>query len=394
MSRIGLFTYSTRPRGSVVHAACLAEALTRAKHDVTLFALNRGEQGFFRELSCDVRLFPAAEAPADLDALIEQRIGEFLRGLEAANPELDLLHAQDCLAANALLRARSSNRLASARRLLVRTVHHVERFESEYLLACQRRSILEADLLLSVSETTRQAVRAEFGRESELVSNGVDCEHFVPLPAAQRDAVRAGLGLAPEDFVVLSVGGVEARKNSQRCLAAFAALREQQPRALWVVVGGASILDHREFQGRFEAELARLAPATRQRIRRPGCVSDAELRRWYQASDTLLCPSEQEGWGLCVLEAMASELPVIVSRRPPFTEYVSEQAGLLVEPEDTPAIAHAIACLAADPRRCAQLGRAGRRSAERFSWSRSAALHAEAYERARGALVLGPPHAA
>jgi len=394
MSRIGLFTYSTRPRGSVVHAACLAEALTRAKYDVTLFALNRGEQGFFRELSCEVQLFPAGEAPAQLDALIEQRIGEFLHGLEASSPELELVHAQDCLAANALLRARGSGRLALARSLLVRTVHHVERFESEYLLECQRRSILEADLLLSVSETTRQAVRAEFGRDSALVYNGVDCEQFVPLPAAQRDAVRAGLGLAPEDFVVLSVGGVEQRKNSLRCLAAFAALQQQQPRAVWVVVGGASILDHREFQGRFEAELARLAPATRQRIRRPGCVSDAELRRWYQASDTLLCPSEQEGWGLCVLEAMASELPVIVSSCPPFTEYVSEQTGILVEPTATPAIARALGCLARDPERCAQLGSAARRLAERFSWSRSATQHAEAYAHARGALVAGPQHAA
>src|SRR6185295_19875568 len=121
---------------------------------------------------------------------------------------------QDCLAANALLRARSAGKFASAQCLLVRTVHHVERFESEYLVQCQRRSILEADLLLSVSETTRQAVRAEFGRESERVSNGVDCQQFAALPAAQRNTVRAGLGLAAEDFVVLSVGGVEARKNS------------------------------------------------------------------------------------------------------------------------------------------------------------------------------------
>jgi len=91
-----------------------------------------------------------------------------------------------------------------------------------------------------------------------------------------------------------------------------------------------------------------------------------------------------------VLEAMASELPVVVSRRPPFTEYVSEQTGLLLEPTDTQAIAHALGCLATDPRRCAQLGSAGRRSVERFSWSRSAALHAETYARARGALVNGP----
>src|SRR6185503_9708698 len=130
---------------------------------------------------------------------------EFLSGLTAADPELDLLHAQDCLAANALLRARASGRLALSHSPLLRTVHHVERFESAYLRECQRRSILEADLLLSVSEATRQAVRAEFGRESLPVSNGVDCEQFIALPAAQRQAARAGLELAADDFVVLSV---------------------------------------------------------------------------------------------------------------------------------------------------------------------------------------------
>ncbi|HVZ34548.1 MAG TPA: MSMEG_0565 family glycosyltransferase, partial [Polyangiaceae bacterium] len=317
MSRIGLFTYSTKPRGSVVHAACLAEALAEAGHDVTLVALQRGDQGFFRELACNVCLLPSAEAPADLDALIRQRIAEFVTGLERLNPELDLLHAQDCLAASALLEARARPGLHLAGSPLLRTVHHVERFESPYLLECQRRSILNADQLLAVSETTRSALAEEFGETSLRVWNGVDTRRFMALQPARRAALREGLGLSATDLVVLSVGGVEERKNSSRCLAAFAALQAELPRARWVIVGGASVLDHRAYQERFGARLAALAPATRARVHQLGCVSDAELQSWYAASDVLLCPSEREGWGLCVLEAMASELPVVVSRQPP-----------------------------------------------------------------------------
>jgi glycosyltransferase-like protein len=382
MSRIGLFTYSTKPRGSVVHAACLAEALGQAQHEVTLFALSRGQPGFFRELGCALELFPSSEAPMELDALIRQRIGEFVRGLEALDPALGILHAQDCLAANALLQARASGQLALSNSPLVRTVHHVERFESPYLLECQRRSILEADLLLSVSRATQQAVRAEFGRESQLVCNGVDTGRFAPVAPEKKRALRGRLGICAQDFLVLSVGGVEARKNSLRCLEAFARLALEQPRALWLVVGGASILDHREFQEAFEARLAQLPLSTRERVRRHGTLSDGELLEAYQAADALCCPSEQEGWGLCVLEAMAAALPVVVSDRPPFTEYVSEQCGLFVDPGDVQAVARALVRLATEPDTRSRLGAAGRRIAERFSWARSAALHAEAYQRA------------
>jgi glycosyltransferase involved in cell wall biosynthesis len=258
----------------------------------------------------------------------------------------------------------------------------VERFESAYLLDCQRRSILQADHVLSVSEATRQALANEFGRTSLRVSNGVDTRRFAPLAPAARAALRERLGLSANDLVVLSVGGVEERKNSSRCLAAFAALHARRQHALWVVIGGASILDHRAYQDRFERQLAALPPATRERVRRLGSVSDTELSSWYGAADVLLCPSEQEGWGLCVLEAMASELPVVVSRQPPFTEYVSDREGLLVDAFQVSAIAQALQQLAADPVKRAALGAAGRRTAERFSWTRAAALHGEIYQRA------------
>jgi len=382
MSHVGIFTYSTKPRGSVVHAACLGEALTQAGYDVTLFALDRGGQGFFRELDCNVCLLPAAEAPAELDQLIRQRIGEFVSGLQAQAPRLDLLHAQDCLASNALLEVRTAGALSISSCPLLRTVHHVERFESAYLLDCQRRSILEADLLLSVSEATEQAVRAEFGRHSQRVPNGVDLTRFHALTSQRRRQLRQHLGLDPRDFVVLSVGGIEGRKNSLRSLAAVSRLAEAGARVSWVVLGGASILDHRAYREGFDAALAALSPLVRERVRLRGPVSDAELCEWYQASDVLLCPSEQEGWGLCVLEAMAAELPVVVADRAPFTEYVTERAGLLVDPTDVSAIERALALLAADPELCRRLGQGGLQIAARHSWARSAALHGEQYQRA------------
>ena len=63
MLSVGMLTYSTKPRGSVVHAICLAEALTARGLDVTLYALTKAGDGFFRPVRCKTRLIPAAEAP-------------------------------------------------------------------------------------------------------------------------------------------------------------------------------------------------------------------------------------------------------------------------------------------------------------------------------------------
>jgi glycosyltransferase-like protein len=386
MSRIGMFTYSTQPRGSVVHAACLVEALSAQGHDVCLFALSKGGSGFFRDLACRVCLIPAGPAPEPMDQLIAQRIAEFVAGLTRIDPTLDLLHAQDCLAASALLEVRRDAELALSATPLVRTVHHVERFDSPYLAACQARSILEADRIFSVSELTEREVKEEFGRDSDRVQNGVDSVRFASLDRHRaRLAARRELGLDPGAFIVVSVGGVEKRKNSVRCLEAMAGVVRSEPRARWVIVGGASVLDHRAYQERFEATLEQLGGAVRQQLQRPGTVSEAHLVSLYQASDVLLSPSEQEGWGLSVLEAMAAGLPVIVPRQAPFTEYVSEDSGAFVDPLDTEDIRRVVLSLARDPDWRERLGDSGQEVARRFSWRRSAARHAQLYRQ-----ILGP----
>jgi hypothetical protein len=94
MLSIGIFTYSTKPRGSVVHAAYLAEALQRAGAETTLYALSKAGDGFYRPVSCAVRLIPAQAAPSEMDILIRQRIAEFQHGLQELQPRHDICHAE------------------------------------------------------------------------------------------------------------------------------------------------------------------------------------------------------------------------------------------------------------------------------------------------------------
>lgn len=376
MISVGIFTYSSKPRGSVVHAACLAEALGRAGASATLYALSKPGDEFYRSLACPLRLIPAGAAPAEMDQLIAQRITEFQHGIRALGPRHALVHAEDCLAANALVGARAA--LNGAR--VVRTVHHVEAFESPYLAVCQARSIAEADLVLSVSESTRRAVAAEFSREAPVISNGVEYERFAtPRPVAEV-ALRDQLGITDGDRVVLSVGGVEARKNSLRALEAVARAYEREPRLRWIIAGGASIWEHDRYRRAFRARLAELPADLRARIHVLGMVSEAELTAAYRISEILLCPSLQEGFGLCVLEAMSASAAVIVPHGAPFDEYLDERSALFVNPESVADVAAALVRVLADEPKRAALAENGRARALRHSWDRVAERHLSRYE--------------
>ena len=70
---VGLFTYSTLPRGSVVHTANLADALHDAGADVTVYALDKDARGFFRPLRARLALVPASHTPASTAELVKTR---------------------------------------------------------------------------------------------------------------------------------------------------------------------------------------------------------------------------------------------------------------------------------------------------------------------------------
>ena len=118
------------------------------------------------------------------------------------------------------------------------------------MIALQERSILCADELFVVSRKWQDYLRVRFGRAAVLTGNGVDADRF----SAQRDGretmlrQRFGLSAGP---VFLAIGGVEERKNTIGILQAFADIRQSQSQAQLLLAGGASLLDHAEYQDRF-----------------------------------------------------------------------------------------------------------------------------------------------
>jgi glycosyltransferase-like protein len=328
-----MFTYSTSPRGSVVHAAALAEALQAAGFATTLYALDKTGKGFYRPVQCALELVPAEPARGRGDELIRQRIGELQRFVDAHALRHDIYHTQDCLTANALLACEGLNAP------VVRTVHHVEAFQSAYLSACQERSILNSQVLCAVSQMTSNDVRGRFGREAAVVGNGVDVKRTERVEPASVERERKQLLGASMGPLVVSFGGVEWRKNSHRQLEAFCLLKQRFPDAVWVIAGGATVLDHDHYREAFEVAL-RSSRVARDVIQL-GEIDEPRVGVLLCAADVLLSPSLQEGFGLSALEAAAAGVPFVVSRGAPFEEHLDERSTFFADPTDAADIADA-----------------------------------------------------
>lgn len=396
--RIALLTHSINPRGGVVHCLELADALVALGHAVTVHAPARDGAQLFRSTRCQVRLITDDAPLSDIRALVQRRIELFRRWLERpGHADFDIFHAHDGIGANALLALQKSGRIPG----YVRTVHHLEdSYGDELLDTYEERSIRQAGQLLSVSPTWAGKLAVRFGRESQVVGNGVNLERFQPQSRPTDDLLRQrfGLGAGP---VFLAVGGIEARKNTVATLRAFIRLRHSMPNAQLLIAGGASLFDHSRYQQQFLGEAATAGlrvrivattetpPATGADVVIAGVIEDAEMPALYRLADTLVFPSLVEGFGLAIIEAMASGLPVVVSDMPPFTDFIGHQDCLWADPADPEAIAFAMGrSLLPGLRR--QLSARGSAIARRHDWPSCAQKHLDGYRAFLASTSLHP----
>jgi glycosyltransferase-like protein len=371
--RIGIFTYSTRPRGGVAHALDLASALSALGHDVVVTAPNESGSGFFRRPSCATRVFPAAATSGGTVGFVRQRIDEYVAFCERDDERFDVYHAQDGISANALATLVERGRIPG----FLRTVHHLDAFEEQELRAWQDRSVTSADRCFVVSRIWQARLLAAYDLRSTVVSNGVDTTRFAPLREERRLALRRALGFADGPLFV-SIGGIEARKNTLGVLDGFMRVRERIPQARLAIAGGASVFDHSPYRRAFIERAGAAGLRLGAEIVELGVVPDAVVVELLQAADALVFPSLNEGFGLVALEALACGTPVVASAVPPFTEYLGPDDALLVDPADSAAIGGAMLRVL-EPAVQTRCRRHGPAFAATYSWSRSALAHLAAY---------------
>jgi glycosyltransferase involved in cell wall biosynthesis len=179
----------------------------------------------------------------------------------------------------------------------------------------------------------------------------------------------------PRHGYFLFVGTLEPRKNIPRLLDAYERLLARVADAPPLRLAGPAPEAARDWLARLDA------PPLHGRVSHLGYVEPAAKLELYAGAIALLIPSLYEGFGLTALEAMATGVPVIASRRGALPEVLGD-AALYVDPEDDTSIARAMESLWSDPVARDHLAAAGRTRAAAFSWHTSATTLLGAYREA------------
>jgi len=339
--------------------------------------------GYAGALSEDVRLRRSAWAVAPLAlasawraaAVVSRRVGA------------TVMHGHWVVPGGAVAAA------AAGRRPLVVSLHGSDVYVAErhaVARAAARWTFGRAGRVTACSEDLRERAVALGldARRSETVPYGVDAARFAPNPSA-RAAVRARLGVGPDDPVVFTAGRLVRKKGFEFLIDAMAVLARRRPTLTCVVAGG----------GDLDRELAARARAQEvgDRVRFPGVLAQDAVADHLAAADVAVVPSVHDASGNVdglpniVLEALASGTPLVASTVGGIPAVVADdRTGLLVPEQNVEALAAAIDRLLNDAGLRDRIGREARSEAVRLrTWGHVAERFEAAYRAARELTVTG-----
>ena len=329
-----------RSSGLTIYAEKVARGLAGRGHQVTVVAASRpeSERAESMELAPDITVVRVPVGRADWLGL-GWRAARYLRPRAA---DFDLIHFADIHFAYASPGPFVATGHQSFRQRLSShggRTYHVNR--RDYLFrtlyyniarrAMEQPCAQRAQHLIMVSGATRQEFVDYYcvaPSRTTVIYTGVDLGRFETLP--ERGTARQKLGLPSDAPVLLYVGFSTPRKGVEYLARALGIMRSP---AHLVMVGKWE----KHYQGRFLDALGN----ARARVHIAGYVPEAALTTYFAAADVFVLPSLLEGFGIPLVEAMAGGVPVVTTTAGAAGEIVGD-AGLVVPPGDSPALAAAL----------------------------------------------------
>jgi glycosyltransferase involved in cell wall biosynthesis len=325
--------------GSERHLLTLLPALAERDVDVRFLGLDdtsRAPGPFYEALTVPFERIPA---PRDLDPRLALRVRSATRPAELVHTHL--VHADVYGALGA--------------RRLVSTKHNDDPFRAGAFRFVERMLARRASRIIAITEALARFQVERVGlpaRKVEVIHYGLD-EPPAPWGTNPPDDVPDGAR------VLLAVCRLEQQKGLDVAVRALPEIRRRHPEAALVVLG----------EGPQRDQLADLASELEVPVFLLGRVPD--VTAWLRRADLLIHPVRWEGFGLALLEAMLTSLPVVATRVSSIPEIVVDcETGLLVPADDAPALAEAAGRVLDDP---GDFGARGyERAREEFSVARMA----------------------
>lgn len=241
-----------------------------------------------------------------------------------------------------------------------------------------RRSARKAVEILTISEYSRRAIIETYHVDPEriTVTPLAAPAHFAPV-SDETELLRIRQTYGIERDYILTLGSIQPRKNLARLIRAFGMLRgrelkKQAPQL--VIAGKRGWLYDETLRVAGEQEAGRDIVFT-------GYVQERDLPALYSGAACFAYPSYYEGFGLPVVEAMQCGTPVVAGNQTSLPEVVGD-GGVLVDPFSELELAEAIARVIDNPDYRAELRVKGLERAKAFSWTTTARLTLQAYQRA------------
>jgi glycosyltransferase involved in cell wall biosynthesis len=265
----------------------------------------------------------------------------------------------------------TASRLAGRNPLLA-LVHHPLALEwglsvkqADALRASERAALAAVQGVVVTSAATAKLVASDYGVPAERIAVARPGSDPAPMSQASQDGV----------VRLLSVGAIVPRKGFDVLITALATLTDLSWR---LTIAGDRTRD-RNAAARLDADIARHALGDR--IAAPGAVSPQRLAALYAEADVFVLASHFEGYGMAYAEAVAHGLPVIGTSAGAIPDTVPADAGLLVDPGDSFALARALRRVIGDADLRRRLASAARAAAPQLpTWRHSAEIFARALE--------------
>jgi glycosyltransferase involved in cell wall biosynthesis len=243
--------------------------------------------------------------------------------------------------------------------------------------------VRKIDQIIALDHRVQRILQSYYGRPADVIRSGLDAVEFRPHPEA-REALRARHRIGVNDFLLLWLGIIEPHRRLEDALEAMRLLRLHGRDDVRLLIAGTAefspgyVRKLQQIVGRYQ-----LGDLVRFHLSR---VPEVEMANYYSAADSLVYLAENKCWGLGIFEAMACDLPPIVSRACGAYEVLEDRrTAMLVTPRNPAELASTIVELADTPGLAAKLTSAARTHVlSQITWEAYARNMLLAFERVLG----------